>query len=141
MPQFTLWKNGAEEGPFTSQQLRHMWQAGTIHGGTLYWSESRNTWASCSELAPFLEKDDTVSDKSRVSYVILSLLLGCLGIHNFYARRYAQGYMQLMAATLLFFFDLAQPSIFWVFLGGGIAFWALLDAIVIRTDGNGRRFQ
>ena len=38
--------------------------------------------------------------KSRITYVLLGLFLGCLGIHNFYAKRSGCGITQLLISVL-----------------------------------------
>lgn len=75
--------------------------------------------------------------KSRTVYVLLALLLGGLGVHNFYAGRVGVGVAQcaitLISLVTIF---LIAPVIFILAVG----FWAILDAICITHDGAGRRF-
>lgn len=68
--------------------------------------------------------------KSRVSYVILALLLGALGIHNFYAGYTGKGIAQL-CITLISFGVLAFVS----------AIWALVEAITVTQDASGTAFN
>lgn len=68
--------------------------------------------------------------KSRVSYVILALLLGALGIHNFYAGYTGKGIAQL-CITLISFGVLAFVS----------AIWALIEAITVTQDASGTAFN
>lgn len=68
--------------------------------------------------------------KSRVSYVILALLLGALGIHNFYAGYTGKGIAQL-CITLISFGVLAFVS----------AIWALVEAITVTQDASGVPFN
>lgn len=74
--------------------------------------------------------------KSRTVYVLLALLLGGLGVHNFYAGRIGVGVAQcaitLISLVTIF---LIAPVIFILAVG----FWAILDAICVTVDGNGRR--
>lgn len=68
--------------------------------------------------------------KSRVTYVIFALLLGGLGIHNFYA-----GYTGKAVAQLLI-------SIFSAgFLGLIVYIWAVIEAISVTKDANGVDFR
>lgn len=68
--------------------------------------------------------------KSRVSYVILALLLGALGIHNFYAGYTGKGIAQLCITLLSL-----------GFLGFVSAIWALVEAITVTQDATGSAFN
>lgn len=70
------------------------------------------------------------SPKSRVSYVILALLLGALGIHNFYAGYRGKAIAQL-CITLISFGCLGFIS----------AIWALVEAITVTQDASGVAFN
>lgn len=69
--------------------------------------------------------------KSRGTYVILGILLGMLGIHNFYAGRFMRGALQLACTTLLGWFVVG------LFI---TAFWVLIDLFTVSTDGAGDSF-
>lgn len=70
--------------------------------------------------------------KSRGVYIILGLLLGLLGIHNFYAGRYGAGVVQLLLTLLLG----------WIVIGLVIVVpWILIELIVVTKDGNGNAFS
>ena len=64
------------------------------------------------------------STRSRSVALVLAVLLGCFGVHRFYAGRTQTGLLQL-------------------FTLGGLGLWALYDCILIGTgnfrDGDGRR--
>lgn len=62
--------------------------------------------------------------KSRVTYVILGLLLGGLGIHNFYAGYTGRGILQLIFC--------------WTFIP---AFIALIEVLTVKKDGRGIPFN
>lgn len=68
--------------------------------------------------------------KSRVAYIILALLLGSLGIHNFYAGYIGKGIAQL-CITLISFGILGIVS----------AIWALVEAITVTQDASGVAFN
>lgn len=62
--------------------------------------------------------------KSRVTYILLAVFLGCLGIHNFYAGRTGSGIAQLLITA--------------VSLGGAAplaGIWALIEIFVVKKDG------
>ncbi|HEV8573817.1 MAG TPA: NINE protein [Dehalococcoidia bacterium] len=66
--------------------------------------------------------------KSRGLFIILGLLLGCLGIHNFYAGYYGRGAIQLIITSVLG----------WVIVGFVItAVWALIEVITVKVDAQG----
>ena len=65
-----------------------------------------------------------VNQKSRTVYIILAIFLGGLGVHNFYAGRTGIGVAQL----LITIFSCGTIPI-WL--------WALVEACIVTTDGNG----
>lgn len=66
--------------------------------------------------------------RNRGVYIILAILLGTLGIHNFYAGRLAQGAIQLVLTLTLGWFVVP-----WIV----VALWAIAEAITVKTDGKG----
>ncbi|MBP9023778.1 MAG: TM2 domain-containing protein [Spirochaetes bacterium] len=62
-------------------------------------------------------------DKSRTTYILLGLFLGGIGIHNFYAGRTWQAVVQLLFC--------------WTFIP---IFWAIIEIIVVKQDGQGNDF-
>ena len=69
--------------------------------------------------------------KSRGVYVLLALLLGGLGIHNFYAGRFGCAIAQLLITLLTGW--LIIPLLI-------VGLWALIEACIVTTDGENRRF-
>ena len=68
------------------------------------------------------------TSKSRGTYIVLGLFLGCLGIHNFYAGHSGKGIAQLLITLFLG----------WLVVGIFItAIWALIDIISVKTDADG----
>jgi TM2 domain-containing membrane protein YozV len=66
--------------------------------------------------------------KSPVSYILLGLFLGWLGVHNFYAGYSGRGVAQLLIT--LFIGWLIIPLFFiWV--------WVIIEIIVVKTDALG----
>lgn len=67
--------------------------------------------------------------RSRGIYVILGVLLGMLGIHNFYIGRFGVGATQLLITSLL-----------WWAYGIGLfitLIWVVIDLIAVKKDGKG----
>lgn len=68
------------------------------------------------------------SMKSRGVFIILGVLLGLLGIHNFYAGYYGRGAAQLIITLLLG----------WVIIGIVITgLWVLIELFTVREDADG----
>jgi len=68
--------------------------------------------------------------KSRSAYVILAILFGGLGIHNFYAGRGGCGVTQLLLS--LFTCGLCTLPMY---------IWALFEALIVSRDGLGREMK
>lgn len=66
--------------------------------------------------------------RRRLVFALLGVFLGFLGLHNFYARNWLTGLLQLLLslATYLLGFGIIVP---WL--------WALVEAVLVRKDGNG----
>ena len=153
---YLLLINGQQSGPYTINQMKSMWQLGSINAGTSYWQAGMPQWQSLANIRHFLDMPSVnqfgnpvivnqvgyqvsyevqpfVSAKSRVAFVLLGLFLGCLGIHNFYAGYSGKGIAQLLITIFLG----------WVF-GLGIiitGIWALIEIIVVNTDAQGLRLS
>ncbi len=69
--------------------------------------------------------------KSRTSYILLGIFLGCLGIHNFYAGYQGRGLAQLLVTLFL-----CWTIIFPFFVG----IWALVEACTVTKDADGIPF-
>ena len=66
--------------------------------------------------------------KSRKIYIILGLLFGWFGLHNFYANRRGTAATQLVL-FLMFFWTLIAPV--------GLFIWSVIEIINVRDDGDG----
>lgn len=75
-------------------------------------------------------KGGTVGDKSRTAYVLLGVFVGYFGIHNFYAGYKGRAIVQLLI-TVISLFTLAVVT--WI--------WAIIEAIVIKEDAQGKSFS
>lgn len=69
--------------------------------------------------------------KSRGTYVIWGLLLGMLGMHNFYAGRFLRGGLQLASTVLLGWFVIGLVI---------TCIWVFIDLFTVTTDGAGDAF-
>lgn len=68
------------------------------------------------------------SDKSRWLFVLLAILLGQIGIHNFYAGHNFRGICQLVLTLITF-----------GYIAGFMMFLNVLEAIFVTKDGDGKR--
>lgn len=83
---------------------------------------------SAQSNAAYLEEGGV---RSRTAYIILALVVGFFGIHNFYAGRSRRGIAQLIITAALG----------WAAIGLVITFvWALVDIVSVKTDGEGAAF-
>jgi TM2 domain-containing membrane protein YozV len=66
--------------------------------------------------------------RNRLVFAFLAIALGFLGLHNFYARQWLTGLLQLLLsiATSLMGFGIIAS---WL--------WAMVEALVVRKDGAG----
>lgn len=85
---------------------------------------------------------------SRGQYVLLAMLVGDLGAHNFYAGRTDVAFKQLGLGLITFFtYVAAQLTSNMLVVAIGVCLhvvagvWALGDAIRVREDGNGYRLR
>ena len=70
--------------------------------------------------------------KKRQTYVLLAvLILGAYGIHNFYAGRKSQAIAQLIIGLLGAVFTAGIVTV-------GVWIWAIVEAITVKEDGEGR---
>jgi len=66
--------------------------------------------------------------RRRLVFALLGVFLGFLGVHNYYARQWLTGLLQLLLsiATFLMGFGIIAS---WA--------WAMVEAVVVRKDGDG----
>jgi hypothetical protein len=102
---FTIQRMGTEEGPYTVANLRALVASGTVKSDTMVRKGSSN-WFAAREIPGLF------SDKDWVTTVVLSFLVGWLGIDRFYL-----GYTGLGILKLITF--------------GGLGIWYIIDLILI----------
>ena len=76
------------------------------------------------------ESQIKINPASRLVFVILGLIFGLFGIHNFYAGYAGRGLLQFLLTTCSL--GLLSPFIF---------FWVILELILITEDARGIPFQ
>ena len=70
-------------------------------------------------------------DKNRLTYVVLGIFLGCLGVHNFYAGRTGMAVGQLLI-TLLTGWLIIPILCVWI--------WVIIELCTVTKDGSGKAF-
>jgi TM2 domain-containing membrane protein YozV len=83
--------------------------------------------------AKILRKEQPVSSRSGIIYIILAFFLGAVGIHNFYAGYWKRGLIQ-------FFCSLISPYIMFLPLMF-TAIWALMELLFVNKDAKGVFFR
>ena len=121
-------------GPFTIGQLRSMWSTGSITTKTMHYREGDAEWRPLRTILHVIEPPAPSafavrSTKSRGIYIILGILLGLLGMHNFYAGHHGRGAAQLVITVLLGW--------------GGIGIvitgiWVFIDLLSVTHDADGQ---
>lgn len=78
--------------------------------------------------------------KSRGVYIILGLLLGGIGAHNFYIGRYSEGAINVMLSVIVWVLAFVNTwlavAVALIFLGS-----IILELVVRKTDANGNPLQ
>ena len=88
---------------------------------------AENTAQTAGKTAPGNPPAEELSDKSKLAAGLLGILLGGLGVHNFYLGFTGRGVAQLLLSVLSF-----------GILSGISAIWGLIEGIMILVNSNPR---
>ena len=69
------------------------------------------------------------ASKRRLTYILLGILLGFIGVHNFYAGYTFRGLAQLLISTII------PPIVFIVFI------WVIFELFTVKKDAKGVQFS
>lgn len=105
---------GQERGPHTAMELREMLRSGQIKQGETL----ARTMEEGSNWFPVSQIPGATSDKSWTTALILSILIGGLGVDRFYLGYTGLGILKLVTC-------------------GGLGIWSIIDIIRIATGGLG----
>ncbi|KGC45678.1 NINE protein [Burkholderia pseudomallei] len=114
-------------------------------------SDQARSCPSCGY--PIAEKDNNATNsanapqvvsmaKSRGTYIILGLIFGSMGFHDFYAGYNGQGTVKLILFILAFLLDATTGfySKFFLIVGTITWIWALISLCVVKADASGKAF-
>lgn len=116
--------NGATRCPSCGAAVQLIEMAGNIILEQM--PRAKQPAISTSFVDPYLYVDK----KSRVVYVVLAIIFGEIGVHNFYAGYIGRGVVQLLVTVLTF------GLLFWVSW-----IWAVVEACAVDCDGKGVPFE
>lgn len=97
---------------------------------------------SCPQCGcPIAEPEYVPPRKSRAGHVILGLLFGSLGFHNFYAGHNGRGAIKwlLLLVTLAMDFTTAFRTAYFAATLVILAVWSLMEVIIVNKDAAGQR--
>lgn len=85
----------------------------------------------------------TINSKSRGVYIIIGLLFGGLGLHNFYSGHNGRGLIKILLTSVAFMLDFATRfhSAFSAIALIITGIWALIEIITVNTDSNGNKMS
>ena len=152
--------NGQRTGPYDASDILRMLRQGAIGYETQVWTDGMLSWDTVGgqrhrfeyaqpppayqpvarqqpmqyyQQAPMIIQPVVVGlPKSRVSYILLGLFLGGLGIHNFYAGHSGRGATQLLL-NLFLFWTIVVPF--------GVGIWVLIEVCTVDHDAWGNRMR
>lgn len=81
--------------------------------------------------------------KSRPIYIFLGILLGALGVHNFYSGHYGKGSIKVLAVLLTFIADawLGFYTGFMIIAIMLVSLWTLVEVVMTSTDAKGMKMR
>jgi TM2 domain-containing membrane protein YozV len=147
---FHIADDGRRLGPFTEAEMRSRFANNYFREDALLWQEGMDDWMTFPEWnrkkkpapAPTVSVTGVPlvkTQKSRGMYVILGLLFGGLGLHDFYAGHFARGAVMLILGIVGGIFTIlsAESRILGCVLLGGLAVAIFIEICTEEKDGDG----
>jgi TM2 domain-containing membrane protein YozV len=145
---------GQVAGPYTLEEVRAFLNARQVDFGTMFWRPGMKGWRPLGSIratligqtfdvsaSPGITLHTEPSPHTRGIYIILGILLGTMGAHNFYAGHLGRGTGQLaltvVSIACVFLFSPAVASV----VSLVVLVWILAELCTERLDGRGRVLQ
>ena len=147
---------GKPSGPVSEDEILKLFRQRTVGLRTRVWAVGQKEWVDFEQtsliekaqpvlcIPPPLKPNTNSKAKRRIVFVLLALLLGPLGIHNFYIRNKIYGWFQLLAFIVVMIMwsfsakiDSIIPAAMTMIAYGALYYWSLSDAEKVRVDGEG----
>ncbi len=147
---------GKPSGPVSEDEILKLFRQRTVGLRTRVWAVGEKEWVDFERTSliekalpmpctpPPLKPDTNSKAKSRIIFVLLALLLGPLGIHNFYIRNKIYGLFQLSAFSVVVVIwgltakiDSSIPAVLTTIAYCALYYWSFSDAEKVRVDGEG----
>jgi TM2 domain-containing membrane protein YozV len=153
---------GKFSGPVSEDEILKLFGQRTVGLRTRVWAVGEKEWVDFERTSlivkalpmpctpprlnspPPLKPNANSKAKSRIIFVLLALLLGPLGIHNFYIRDKIYGWFQLSAFSVVVVIwgltakiDSSIPAVLTMIAFCALYYWSFSDAEKVRVDGEG----
>lgn len=165
---YYLSQDSRDMGPYSIEQIKSMWSSGVITANCIWWTEGMGEWRPIGELhlhnqlktavdtpsAPIPQYSQTEivgqisvvprTHKSRGVFIMLGLLMGLLGFHNFYAGFYGRGAVQCVLGTLSIscYWNKDMPidaAEGWTGIFCLLVVWVIVELIGVKIDARGEK--
>jgi hypothetical protein len=153
---------GKFAGPVSEDEILKLFRQRTVGLRTRVWAVGEKEWIDFERTCliekalpmpctppplnspPPLKPNTNFKAKSRIIFVLLALLLGPLGIHNFYIRDKIYGWFQFSAFIVVMVIwgftakiDSSIPAVLTMIAFSALYYWSFSDAEKVRVDGEG----
>ena len=151
-------QSGQRIGPVDEATMRGLIAARTISIDTLVWTNGMANWAPLQQTqlaaglpvppptpptnpAQVQSINATITAKDRVTYVLLAIFLGELGIHNFFAGYTNRAILQLVACLVVIPLAAIITCGVGLLLYFPLKVWVIVEACTVTQDAKGVRFK
>jgi hypothetical protein len=147
---------GKFAGPVSEDEILKLFRQRTVGLRTRVCAVGEKEWVDFEQTSlirkalplpctpPPLKPNTNSKAKSRIIFVLLALLLGPTGIHNFYIRDKIYGWFQFSAFIVVVVMwgftakiDSSIPAVLTTIAFCALYYWSFSDAEKVRVDGEG----